>query len=79
MLKAVDGPQGRAWCSPTATTRRASRGCGDVLDDAREKETMIYAIGLESEFFNRRAGCSARIPTAGCGSCRTKPAAATSS
>jgi VWFA-related protein len=26
------------------------RGMGDVLTKAREKETMIYAIGLESEF-----------------------------
>jgi Ca-activated chloride channel family protein len=28
------------------------RGFGDVLDRAREEEVMIYAIGLESEFFN---------------------------
>jgi VWFA-related protein len=27
------------------------RGMGDVLERARDKETMIYAIGLESEFF----------------------------
>jgi Ca-activated chloride channel homolog len=26
------------------------RGMGDVLDKAKEKETMIYAIGLEAEF-----------------------------
>ena len=31
----------------------ASRvGMGDVLDRARDEEVMIYAIGLESEFFN---------------------------
>ena len=31
----------------------ASRvGMGDVLDRARDEETMIYAIGMESEFFN---------------------------
>jgi Ca-activated chloride channel homolog len=31
----------------------ASRtGMGDVLDRAREEEVMIYAIGLQSEFFN---------------------------
>jgi len=31
----------------------ASRvGFGDVLDHAREGEVMIYAIGLESEYFN---------------------------
>jgi Ca-activated chloride channel family protein len=31
----------------------ASRvGMGDVLDRARELEIMVYAIGLESEFFN---------------------------
>jgi Ca-activated chloride channel family protein len=28
------------------------RGAGDVLDAARDHEVMIYAIGLESEFFN---------------------------
>ena len=33
----------------------ASRaGMGDVLDRARDDETMIYAIGLESEYFNGR-------------------------
>jgi Ca-activated chloride channel family protein len=33
----------------------ASRaGMGDVLDRARDEEVMIYAIGLESEFFNGR-------------------------
>src|SRR5688500_18838963 len=31
----------------------ASRlGFGDVLEKAREKEVMVYAIGLQSEFFN---------------------------
>lgn len=31
----------------------ASRlGLGDVLERAREEEVMVYAIGLESEFFN---------------------------
>jgi Ca-activated chloride channel homolog len=31
----------------------ASRvGMGDVLDRARDEETMIYAIGMESEYFN---------------------------
>jgi VWFA-related protein len=31
----------------------ASRiGFGDVLDKAREKEVMVYTIGLQSEFFN---------------------------
>jgi VWFA-related protein len=28
------------------------RNMGDALERARDKETMIYAIGLESEFFN---------------------------
>jgi Ca-activated chloride channel family protein len=28
------------------------RSFGDVLTKAREKEVMIYAIGLQSEFFN---------------------------
>lgn len=30
----------------------SDRDQGDVLDKAREEEVMIYAIGLESEFFN---------------------------
>jgi Ca-activated chloride channel homolog len=28
------------------------RSMGDALERARDKETMIYAVGLESEFFN---------------------------
>jgi Ca-activated chloride channel family protein len=28
------------------------RGFGDVLEKAQEKEVMVYAIGLQSEFFN---------------------------
>lgn len=28
------------------------RGFGEVLDKARDKEVMVYAIGLQSEFFN---------------------------
>ena len=28
------------------------RGMGDVLDRARQEEVMVYAIGLQSEFFN---------------------------
>ena len=28
------------------------RSFGDVLDKAREKEVMVYAIGLQAEFFN---------------------------
>ena len=28
------------------------KGMGDVLDRARQEEVMIYAIGLQSEFFN---------------------------
>jgi Ca-activated chloride channel homolog len=28
------------------------KGFGDVLDKARDKEVMVYAIGLQSEFFN---------------------------
>ena len=55
------------------------RGMGDVLEKAREKEVMIYAIGLESEFFNGQPACSARGPTAACASWPTRPAAATSS
>ena len=54
----MDGAEGASrgarscWCSPTVTTRQAARGMGDVLERAREEEVMVYAIGLQSEFFN---------------------------
>ena len=50
----LDGVEGRkivvVFTDGDDTASR--RGQGDVLDKAREKEVMIYAIGLESEFFN---------------------------
>ena len=42
----------RCWCSPTATTTRARRVAASVIERARTEEVMIYAIGLESEYFN---------------------------
>jgi Ca-activated chloride channel family protein len=51
MLKTVDGR--KVVLVFTDGDDTASRiGFGDVLDRARQDEVMIYAIGLESEFFN---------------------------
>jgi len=51
MLKGVEGR--RVVLAFTDGDDTASRvGMGDVLDRARDEEVMIYAIGLESEYFN---------------------------
>jgi len=50
----LEGAEGRkvvvAFTDGDDTASR--RSMGDALERARDKETMIYAIGLESEFFN---------------------------
>ncbi len=52
----LDGVDGRkvvlAFTDGDDTASR--RGMGSVLDKAKDKEVMIYAIGLESVFFNQR-------------------------
>jgi Ca-activated chloride channel family protein len=51
MLRGVEGR--RVVVAFTDGDDTASRvGMGDVLDRARDEETMIYAIGMESEYFN---------------------------
>jgi len=51
MLKEIDGR--KVVLVFTDGDDTASRvGFGDVLDRARDEEMMVYAIGLESEFFN---------------------------
>ena len=51
MLRGVEGR--KVVLSFTDGDDTASRvGMGTVLDRARDEETMIYAIGLESEYFN---------------------------
>ena len=51
MLKPVDGR--KVVLVFTDGDDTASRiGFGDVLDRAREEEVMVYAIGMESEYFN---------------------------
>ena len=51
MLKGVEGR--KVVLAFTDGDDTASRvGMGNVLDRARDDETMIYAIGLESEYFN---------------------------
>ncbi len=51
MLKGVEGR--KVVLAFTDGDDTASRvGMGDVLDRARDEEVMVYAIGLESEYFN---------------------------
>ena len=51
MLEGIEGR--RVVLGFTDGDDTASRvGRGDVLDRAQDQETMIYAIGLESEYFN---------------------------
>ena len=51
MLKDVEGR--RVVLVFTDGDDTASRvGMGDALDHARDKEVMVYAVGMESEFFN---------------------------
>jgi Ca-activated chloride channel homolog len=51
MLRGVEGR--KVVLAFTDGDDTASRiGMGDVLDRARDEETMVYAIGLESEYFN---------------------------
>jgi Ca-activated chloride channel family protein len=51
MLRGVEGR--KVVLAFTDGDDTASRvGMGEVLDRAREEENMIYAIGLESEYFN---------------------------
>jgi Ca-activated chloride channel family protein len=51
MLRGVEGR--KVVLAFTDGDDTASRvGMGDVLDRARDEENMIYAIGLESEYFN---------------------------
>ena len=53
MLQGVEGR--KVVLAFTDGDDTASRvGMGRVLDRARDEETMIYAIGLESEYFNGR-------------------------
>ena len=42
----------------------SKKNFGDVLEKAREKEVMVYAIGLQSEFFNGQRMVRSRPPTA---------------
>jgi len=51
MLRGVEGR--KVVLAFTDGDDTASRvGMGDVLDRARDEETMIYAVGMESEYFN---------------------------
>jgi VWFA-related protein len=49
MLKGVEGRK-IVLVFTDGDDTASRRGMGDVLDKARATETMIYAIGLESEF-----------------------------
>ena len=50
----LDGVEGRkvVLAFTDGDDTASKRGMGHVLDRAKAKEVMIYAIGLESEFFN---------------------------
>lgn len=51
MLRGIEGR--KVVLAFTDGDDTASRvGMGDVLDRARDEEVMVYAIGLESEYFN---------------------------
>ena len=53
-LDELEGIEGRRVLvsSPTAKIRRAARASGTVMERARNEEVMVYAIGLESEYFD---------------------------
>ena len=71
-------PQGDPGVHRRRRHREQDCGWARCIDRARAEEVMIYAIGLESNYFNgQRRYAPSR--TAGCARSRTKPAAATSS
>jgi Ca-activated chloride channel family protein len=53
-IDALDGAGGRkvVLVFTDGDDTASSLGFGEVLDKAREKEVMVYAIGLQAEFFN---------------------------
>jgi Ca-activated chloride channel family protein len=53
-IDALDGAGGRkvVLVFTDGDDTASSLGFGDVLDKAREREVMVYAIGLQAEFFN---------------------------
>ncbi len=52
MLQGVEGRKVVLGFTDGDDTASRYADLGDVLDRARDEETMIYAIGLESEYFN---------------------------
>ena len=52
MLQGVEGRRVVLGFTDGDDTDSRHADLGDVLDRARDEETMIYAIGLESEYFN---------------------------
>ncbi len=54
MLQGVEGRKVVLGFTDGDDTASRHADLGDVLDRARDEETMIYAIGLESEYFNGR-------------------------
>ena len=67
------------WSSPTATTPAAREQQGNVLEQARDEEVMIYAIGLRSDYFNGSRQVRSEAGLRASSSSPKKPAAATSS
>ena len=52
MLKGAEGPRKVVLVFTDGDDTASRVGMGDVLERAKQEEVMIYAIGLESEFFN---------------------------
>ena len=51
-LKGIDGRQGDPGLHRRRRHRRARSGWARVIDRARAEEVMVYAIGLESKYFD---------------------------
>ena len=77
-LKGIDGRKVILVFTDGDDTESRTMRLGTVLDRARAEEVMIYAIGLESKYFNGQRWY-APSRTAACARSRMKPAAATSS
>jgi Ca-activated chloride channel family protein len=71
-LKDIDGRKVILVFTDGDDTESHNSSLGKVIDRARVDEVMIYAIGLESQFFNG-AGMVRSKPTRACERWRTKP------
>ena len=77
-LKGIEGRRVILVFTDGDDTESKSMSLGNVIDRSRTDEVMVYAIGLESNYFNGQRMVRSK-PDGGCGRSRTKPAAAISS